>query len=232
MKKSTGSASNSKQDTLTTSIYDRMRLDILEGNLKPGGKLGMHALQEKYEAGNSPIREALNRLVPEGLVVREEKKGFKVQHLSKLELTEVIKTRCWLEDIAIRESIRHGNTEWEEAIVLALHRLSREPRFLESDCKKSSPTWEHLHVEFHMSLLAACQSKWLLFYCKHLFDLAERYRRICATVNHDYKKRDTYCEHTAIMNAAIDRKEDLAAKLIKEHYQKTGDIVVSLLPDS
>jgi len=64
--------------TLASSVYDRLRGDILSGSLPPGEKLRTEALRSRYEVGNSPIREALNRLSADGLVTREDQKGFRV----------------------------------------------------------------------------------------------------------------------------------------------------------
>ena len=49
-------------NTLATSVYDRMRADILTGKLPPGDKLRSEFLRARYDVGTSPMREALNRL--------------------------------------------------------------------------------------------------------------------------------------------------------------------------
>ena len=95
--------------TLASSVYDRLRGDILSGSLPPGEKLRTEALRARYEVGNSPIREALNRLSADGLVTREDQKGFRVAAASRADLEELVKTRCWLEQIALRESIANGD---------------------------------------------------------------------------------------------------------------------------
>ena len=58
--------------TLATSVYDRLRDDVLAGHLRPGEKLRTDLLRDRYQIGNSPIREALNRLSADGLVERED----------------------------------------------------------------------------------------------------------------------------------------------------------------
>ena len=68
-----GSASNDTDSPISTqasSVYDRLKDDILTGQLKPGVKLRLKDLIEKYDTGNSPLREALNRLSANGMVVR------------------------------------------------------------------------------------------------------------------------------------------------------------------
>ncbi len=79
--------------TQASSVYDRLHEDILTGDLKPGQKLRLKELIEKYHTGNSPLREALNRLSAKGVVVREENRGFRVPPAEEKELAELTKTR-------------------------------------------------------------------------------------------------------------------------------------------
>jgi DNA-binding GntR family transcriptional regulator len=145
--------------TLATSVYGQIRADILTGLLSPGEKLRTEHLSKRYQAGNSPIREALNRLSVDGFVTREEQRGFRVATVSKEELSELIDTRCWLEEIAVRNSILNRDTKWEENLVLAFHRLSRTPWSTRKNEFMRNPEWDELHCDFHMALIAACGSR-------------------------------------------------------------------------
>ena len=92
----------SRAGTLASSVYDEMRNDILSGELPPGEKLRVEYMRTRYGVGASPIREALNRLSVDGVVLRVDQKGFRVAEVSVAELDELIKTRCWLEETALR----------------------------------------------------------------------------------------------------------------------------------
>ena len=99
-------------ETLASSVYSTLKGDIITGKLKPGHKLRLQVLKKDYNVGNSPLREALNRLSANGMVMREENKGFKVSTASAEELQELVRTRCWLEETALRESIKNGTDEY------------------------------------------------------------------------------------------------------------------------
>ena len=99
--------------------------DLLDGVLEAESKLRVEWVVSKYGAGASPVREALNRLASEGLLGRHDQRGFFIMPVSASELEELTRTRCWLEERALRESIAHRTAEWEEQLVLALHRLGR-----------------------------------------------------------------------------------------------------------
>lgn len=221
--KENGKHSSGQVSTLATSVYDRIRMDIVSGALKPGKKLRTDELRIRYEAGNSPIREALNRLSSDGFVVREEQRGFSVAAISKIELQELVKTRCWLEETALRQSIENGDSEWEERLVLAHHRLSRVPRLIDPKSASRNAEWDRLHREFHMALIAACGSRLLLGFCEQLHDQSDRYRQLAVAAS--YPARDPKDEHEAIYLAAIDRDANKAVDLLLNHYQKTAKII-------
>jgi len=111
--------------TLASTVYQQLRTDILKGRFEPGSKLRLQYLAKQYHVGNSPLREAPNQLTSNGLVTREENKGFRVSTASIAELEELIRTRCMLEQTALRESVQFGDAKWEERVVLTFHRLSR-----------------------------------------------------------------------------------------------------------
>ncbi len=209
--------------TLATSVYGQIRADILSGTLRPGEKLRAEFLRDCYQTGNSPIREALNRLSVDGLVTREEQRGFRVAPVSKDELRELIDTRCWIEEVALRKSIENGGTEWEEALVLAFHRLSRLPRSSKKGEFERNPKWDELHKAFHRAIISACGSRWLIGFCEQLNDQASRYRRLSSM---SCPNRDPIEEHRVIMEAAIDGDADKAVKVLHDHYRRTGDIIL------
>jgi DNA-binding GntR family transcriptional regulator len=209
--------------TLASSVYDMMRQDILKGDLPPGEKLRVEYLRDRYGVGASPIREALNRLSVDGVVMRVDQKGFRVATVSVAELDELIKTRCWLEETAMRESIAAGDDAWEERLVLAFHRLSKAPRSAEQITYAINPDWEVLHRAFHLALIGACGSRWLISYCEQLNDLADRYRQLAVRVT--YPCRNELDEHKAIMDAAVNRDSDRAVEVLTDHYRRTAEII-------
>ncbi|MFY9513387.1 MAG: GntR family transcriptional regulator [Rubrivivax sp.] len=209
--------------TRATNLYDQLRADLLGGVLEPGGKLAIEALAEHYATSATPLREALNRLVSDGLVERREQRGFVVAGISATDLAEITKTRCWLEEIALRESIAAHSTAWEEALVLAHHRLAKTPRSLSDKRFEDNPAWEPLHREFHRALIAGCGSRWLLAFCEQLADQHHRYRRLSAP--RAFHKRGVKSEHQQLMEAAIEGRADDAVTLLRAHFERTAKII-------
>ena len=207
--------------TRTSAIYERLRREIIQGTLLPGEKLRIEVLRTRYDVGGTPLREAMNRLSTEGLVTQSDQRGFRVTPVSADELLELTRTRCWINEVALRESIARGDRNWEEHVLLSLHRLSRIPIVV--DNSRMNPDWSELHRVFHAALLAGCGSRWLMDFNDLLFDCAERYRNLLAVIG---VVRDVHSEHRAIAEAAIERKTALAIGLLNDHYEKTSQTLL------
>ena len=177
------------------------------------------------EAGLASLREALNRLTSNGLVTREENKGFRVSPASAEELFELIRTRCWLEETALRESIESGDAEWEEAVVVAFHRLNKLENSIDGSNSRSTAEWEQAHSDYHIALLSACRSNILLDFCRQLHERTLRYRSLVAVV--EYRDIHECGEHRKIQDAVLARDVEKAVKMLHAHYVVTLDIIKS-----
>jgi GntR family transcriptional regulator, carbon starvation induced regulator len=213
----------SDSKNLSEQAHDRIRRDILSGELFPAEKLQIDAISERYGIGIAPVREALNRLSSEGLVERKSQRGFFVAEISMTALEELVKTRIWLETLALRESIAHADEAWEEQLVLSYHRLARTARRMPTEAgRELSEEWERRHKEFHLLLLDRCGSGWLLGFCSTMMDQAVRYRSLSMNVHPSLQRREgAASEHEAILKAAIDHNADLACALLTDHYTTT-----------
>ena len=148
----------------------------------------------------------------------------RVAPASEHELNELIRTRCWLEEIALRESIRNGDDLWEEQVVLAFHRLSRFSSKGKNELSNSGE-WEQRHRAYHLALLSACGSSILIGYCAQLHEKTLRYRNLAAVM--EWRERHELEEHKAIQEAVLNRDADLTVKLVKAHFEITEEIVLA-----
>lgn len=211
--------------TLASTAYDRLREDIISARFAPGQKLTIQSLCHRYGMGLSPVREALNRLSRVGLVSQADRRGFSVTPLDEEHLQELTRTRCWLNEIALRESIANGDLAWEERVLLSYHRLSRIPRHRTGAAgAEYNPEWEKAHRTFHAALISACGSRWLEGFCEQLFDAADCYRHL-SRVSSLERRQPRKDEHKLILEAALGRDADTAVELIKKHFCRTAELV-------
>ena len=198
----------------TQRAYLTLRKEIITGRIPPGERLKIDALKVALDTGASPVREALSLLTSDQLVDRLDQRGFRVATTSRAQFQEILNLRCNLEVLALRDSLENTDAGWEDALVLAHHHMTKADR-LDMD------TFEERHKNFHMALLAACNSPILLRICGQLYDLNVRYRYL-AGQSKSYSRRDVEAEHQAILEAAVNRDIETASDRLLDHYRKTG----------
>jgi GntR family transcriptional regulator, carbon starvation induced regulator len=210
---------------LSEQAFHVLRQDVLSGRHSPESKLKVDALQTIYGFSSSPLREALNRLVQEGLVRSDERRGFRVTAISTDDLADITKMRLMLDIPALRESIRLGDDAWEANIVASFHRLEKIESRLAQGPVVLDAEWSQRHRGFHMALIAACPSERQLAWSMSLFDQAERYRHFAARNRTVSKKKDE--EHRTLMKAVLRRDVETAAVLLAEHISSTQNNVLA-----
>lgn len=208
----------------TTRVYEAIRGDILAGRVPPGSRLGFAGLVETYESSIGAIREALNRLLEQGLVTSEPKRGFRVMAISTDDLRDLTTARCEIEVLALRYAVRQGDTQWEANVIAAHHMLERAEQFEPRDPRRFGDAWVAAHTRFHEALLGGCRNTRILSCATTLRDSAELYRMWSAP-QHD-RSRDIEGEHRDIMAAAVGRDEARAAELLTWHIQRTTDALL------
>jgi GntR family carbon starvation induced transcriptional regulator len=211
----------SARATFASAFYSSLRKDLISGRHAPGERLRLNAICEAYNVGLSPAREALNRLAVEGFVTQSDHRGFSVAHVSREDLMDLTRIRLTLNETALRDSIEHGDEIWEDSVAIALHRLGRVARFEPAESSNPNPEWNRRHKIFHASLLAASPSVRLRQYCDQLFDQAYRYRSLAAVINPEATIARTAGEHKEIAEATLARDADRAARLLREHFERT-----------
>lgn len=210
-------------DTLATTAFRQLRTEILEGRLAPGTRLKVQELAASYGIGAAPLREALAQLAAEGLARRIEQRGFRVAEADPAHFAGLIRTRCLVEPLALRESVARGDAAWEDALAGAEQRLARLPRSRDPARFVRNPEWEAAHIAFHRALIAASDAPPLLAFCERLREEADRYRALAGSIA--FPLRDVAAEHAAVAAAALDRDAPRAAELLARHLATTGDFV-------
>ncbi len=196
--------------------YQRIKRDIIFGELAPGSKLKLDGLRERYQASMSTLRETLNRLASEGFVDALDQRGFFVTPVSREDLIEIANLRVLLECHALRLSIANGDTDWEGNLVAAHHKLHlMEQKMLAGDDSQKED-WKRYDWEFHLALIEACGSQNLLSLHSVLYDKYLRYQMLVLT----YRGEEAVEEHRKVFEAALTRDIDIAAETLKTHIDK------------
>ena len=99
----------------TTLIVDQLYSDIkdriIRGQLKPDEKLSVRTLCEYYGVSDTPIKQALNRLVTERFVDALPRRGMRVRCITKQDLHEAMEARQMIELFAVPYAIEKAKND-------------------------------------------------------------------------------------------------------------------------
>lgn len=202
-------------ETVGEKTYQRIRADIVFGRLPPGERLTLDRMRDAYETSVGTLRENLNRLTSEGLVVAEGSRGFQVTPISAANLREVAAMRCLLESHALRESFEAGDMEWEGDVVAAHHKLASVERSMSAGERSPAQTWKRYDREFHRALISACGSRVLLETHAVIYDRYLRYQMVAAVYRGDVAAG----EHRRLLDCALKRDWKRAQSTLTKHVQ-------------
>jgi DNA-binding GntR family transcriptional regulator len=209
--------------TVGEKTYRRIRADVVFGRLAPGERLTLDRMRDTYAASVSTLREVLNRLSSEGLIIAEGSRGFEVTPISAGNLREVAAMRCLLEAHAMRGSFEAGDMEWEGRVVAAHHKLAAMERRMSSGDRSMAETWKRYDWEFHHALISACGSKVLLETHATIYDRYLRYQMIAAV----YRGNVAAGEHRRLLECALKRDWKTAQATLSKHVNDCVDHMIA-----
>src|SRR3954464_10556949 len=212
------SASTGKQ-MLSEQVYTHLREAIMRGDHAPGDALKPQDLAKEQGVSLAVVREALVRVVGEGLADRLPNRGFAVPAFSDRRWQEIAEARRAIEPVVLRMSIERGDVDWEARVRAAHHRLVRTPAYVPEEGEHYSSAWAEAHRAFHRTLLEGCGNPVLLETFDRLWTASELARRWSA---HRAPERDGIEEHGRLEAAALARDADTAAEVLAQHVTRTA----------
>jgi GntR family transcriptional regulator, carbon starvation induced regulator len=203
---------NAESETIGDDGYRRIRSDIVLARLRPGQKLKLDGLKETYGVSVSTLREILNRLAAEGLVLAEGRRGFEVAPVSRSNLKELAELRLLLEGHALEASFARADMEWEGRVVSAHHKLAATERLMASGIGEPDQ-WKRYDSEFHQALISNCGSRVLMDTHAAVFDKYFRYQMVAL----DYRGDEPARQHQSLLDCALARDAVNATAVLTAH---------------
>jgi GntR family transcriptional regulator, carbon starvation induced regulator len=188
---------------------------IVAGRLAPGSKLNLDQLRAEIGVSLSPLREAVSRLVAEGLVVVEDQRGYSVAPVSRADLEEVALLSAEFEAMALGHAMARAALNWESGILAALHRAR----------KAGGGALAHYDA-LHAGLAEGSGMPLLVQSCERMRRLLLRYRTLAG---YDGAERPLAAEYAMIAEAAVARNAELAPVLLRQQVRRTGAAIAARL---
>jgi DNA-binding GntR family transcriptional regulator len=203
---------------LSEQVYACLRDAIMRGDYAPGEALKPQDLAREQGVSLAVVREALVRVVGDGLADRLHNRGFAVPALSDRCRQETTEARRTIEPAVLRMSVERGDVDWEARVRAAHHRLARTPAYTDESTYYCD-AWAEAHRVFHRTLLEGCGNPVLLETFDRMWTASELARRWSA---HRAPDRDGADEHRRLEEAALARDADTAAAMLVQHLALTA----------
>ncbi|MFC7494245.1 MULTISPECIES: GntR family transcriptional regulator [unclassified Nocardioides] len=193
--------------SLTEEAHRRIRSDIIEGRIRPNMHLVASDLANQLEISRTPVREALQLLASEGLVVGT-RRGFVVREHSVDEIRHIYEVRAALEEMAARLAAARASNE----DIAALERLGAHTRATADGARN---VIVDLNDAFHEAIMVAAGNPRLQNInqrnSEHFFNY-----KIAKLYSHE-EAAAAIAGHAKMLKAIKKRDGDAAATAAREH---------------
>jgi DNA-binding GntR family transcriptional regulator len=207
------------RESTAAIIARQLRDAIMNGSLPPGAQLGETELAARFQVSRGPLREAMQRLVSEGLLRSERHRGLFVIDLEPNDVYDIYVARSAIERAAAILILR-GDREQAAAV------LDETVRDMAAAADEDDPTaLSEADLRFHEALISASGSRRLVRMARTLMIetrmclslLQQTYQRVEERVN----------EHNRIIEAIRDGDQATVLTLLEAHME---DAVQRLVP--
>ena len=203
------------QTQLRHLIAERLRAAILANEFKPGDWLRQEQLAQQFGVSQTPVREALQDLVGEGVVERVPYRGIRVIEFTLADLRDLYACRAFMEGIAARYAAQHITPKE----IAALKRLVDE--MATAFARKKWNEYRELNRQFHQGIYATSRHPFLTRTLNQLWTAYPT--MMLSNFPGPIRKRRTLNtrEHLAIINALETRDATRAERLMRAHIEES-----------
>lgn len=196
--------------SLTNQVYDIIKSEILNGKILSGEEISVDGIARKLETSKTPVRESLNKLIGEGLVVNNGKSKMKIIELTLEEISNIFDLRQVLEVLALKESfLKISRTKLSENLIM----LKESKKDLEKDDPKKSREADDM---LHELIINSASNKWLLQIITQLKSLIDIVRNSYPSLS---RYKASVDEDISIVEAIISEDKEKSIKNLNIHLE-------------
>jgi DNA-binding GntR family transcriptional regulator len=214
---SAGATGAGTSNLLVNEVYARLRQEIVRGLLRPNQALTEVEIAERLNVSRTPVRESMQRLASDGLVVSRRRRWMVYEH-TKREIQQIYEVRAALEGYATRLA---GERITDEQVADLTGQWDRDWE------GPDTVTRVETNEAFHQRIVDIAGNE-------RLSDSLERNRSFyfnqqIASVYTDAEKATSAEEHSAILKAVCSRDGDVAERIAREHVHSALQIILRRL---
>lgn len=210
-----------KEETTKERVYKQIKEAILNGAISGDSYFTETQLANSLNISRTPVREALQNLHKEGLIVSIPRKGFTVKAITEKEQDEILLLRKSIETMAIRELAKKITSKQLDHLKEIYKK--QEIALTNSD----NLTFIDLDQEFHLSIVRFMGYNLIE---EILLNLHQLMRLIGLKAIKKYgRMEEVMVEHNKIISSLEKKDGDLAAQVMLEHLSLTGNSLIEII---
>lgn len=203
--------------SLRERAYVQIKQRIITLKFQPGEYINESAVSKQLNIGRTPVHQALNRLMLEGMVDVIPRKGVIVKPMSIDEVLKIVETRLAVEPYCVQLAAKRAEHTHLDRMTEILRRSG--PLVSRRDIEGLM----ELDREFHGAIADAAQNEVLRDILRNLHQRSLRFWFV--SLNDDIHLRNVQSEHQAILDALVARDAEDAANQMREHIRSFGNNV-------
>jgi GntR family transcriptional regulator, rspAB operon transcriptional repressor len=207
-----------KRERASDSVCNILRESILDQTFLPGQRLDVKMLAEKLDVSLTPVKDAITRLVVEGLIELRPRSGTYVSLLSPEDVEETLAIRRALECLAaetITQNLKDSDLAWFEEIIVLLERSEKDRNLHE---KRNS--------DFHLKLVELSKNKKLIETYRSLNAYIKMARIHNATNSWIDRVAAERVEHRKILQALRARSTPALQRALNNHILRASYVLI------
>ncbi|MBO6520522.1 MAG: GntR family transcriptional regulator [Rhodospirillales bacterium] len=201
-------------------IADALRREIVTAELDPDTAIKQSHIAARFGVSQAPVREALNQLIGEHLVVHHQNRGVRVAPLDASEFEEAARLRIILEADLIATAATNFTADDEVVAQASLEAIGRAADV--GDLMAA-------HDAFHDAIYLPARSPISLDIVRGLRARCSRY--LGFMWKHSRKAPLSYDEHRKLLDWVAAGNGDAAASFLKPHIEGSTAAVLAALAD-
>ncbi|WP_312641067.1 GntR family transcriptional regulator [Hydrogenoanaerobacterium sp.] len=205
--------------------YNEIKQQLFIGKLQPGEKIIVGQLAESLSISPTPVKEALNRLVAEGLMITLPRRGFMVKQLTMKEIHDIMNCRIMLEVFAVKQAV-HNFPKHPEIKKNMLDVLKKLENIQTHDYVEAT----QLEQVYHGAFIQLTENQKLIELYNMLFGVGFAFY-VYSSSNHPMERhRIALNEHKLMYEYLEKGNSDALEKLLRTHLEKTMEFYETFLP--
>ena len=157
--------------------YEYLRMELLEGSLRPGDKLSVVTLTKQLECSRVPVMEALKKLEGEGLVEIIPQVGCRIATPDVNDVADFFNLFAVVESSVVALAAERRNAEDIASFKILCREIDSSLR-TSGGPRDNDPTYRHLNLKFHSAIHHMARSPVCTQYASTLWDRSDFYIKI------------------------------------------------------